>query len=464
VGLKKDIILVSGSNMVVMISSLINGFLIPAFLSIEDYAEIKTYTLFASFIGFVHLGVVDGVNIRYGGRFYKDVPKDEFSYVFRVLAVIQIVVTIAVLLAGILSKNFILIFVGLTILPLNTKSYYLFFLQAVGDFGNYTRLTIIAPIVNIVLTIGLLFAGVRDYRVYILVNIIGQLITLPFLRRLFHQSTFGAQALPALGRNKIVFAILKSGFYIMIGNLLFAIFFDTGRWLSKLFLTNTEFAIYSFGMSLIGFITIFINSVTQSLYPHLSRNFSISLIGKYRNLSYVIGSYSIIGYFLILFIVESYISKYVSSLPLTGVLITSIPGILIIKSIYVNAYKVLKKERDFLVRAAIMTFVSIGLSISLYLIFKSMISIAFAAVIAIYLWTLFPPKHLVVSIRSRLKEALFLTILISGFVLLISLDYSHITIFLICTIMIFLLNLLFFGKESKELARMIMNKAHKLTK
>ena len=249
----------------------------------------------------------------------------------------------------------------------------------------------------------------------------------------------------------------------MIGNLLFAIFFDTGRWLSKLFLTNTEFAIYSFGMSLIGFITIFINSVTQSLYPHLSRNFSISLIGKYRNMSYVIGSLSFIGYFLISIVVKLFISKYESSLPLTGVLITTIPGILIIKSIYVNAYKVLKKERDFLVRAAIMTLGSIGLSVSFYLIFKSMISIAFAAVIAIYLWALFPPKHLEVSIQSRLKESLFLTTLISGFVLLLSLDNSLLIIFPICTTMIVVLNLIFFGAESKELARMLVDKVYKPT-
>lgn len=462
-GLKKDIILVSSSNLVVMISSLVNGFLIPAFLSIEDYAEIKTYTLFASFIGFVHLGLVDGINIRYGGRFYKTVPKDEFSYVFKVFAVVQIIATITVLVTGLLTQNFILIFVGLTILPLNAKSYYLFFLQAVGDFGNYTRLTIIAPIVNIILTVGLLLAGIRDYRIYIIVNIVGQIVSLPYIRRLFQQSTLGAPALPSTGRKQIILSVLKSGFYIMIGNLLFAIFFDTGRWLSKLFLTNTEFAIYSFGMSLIGFITIFINSVTQSLYPHLSRNFSVKLIEKYRNLSYVIGSFSFIGYFLILVIVENFISKYVSSLPLTGVLITSIPGVLIIKSIYVNSYKVLKRERDFLVRAAIMTFVSIGLSISLYFIFKSMISIAFAAVIAIYLWTLFPPKHLEISIRSRLKELFYLTILISGFVLLILSDYSFISIFLINTIMIFVLNMIFFTKESKELAKMLVNKLHNPT-
>lgn len=457
-GLKKDILLVSGSNLVVMISSLVNGFLLPAFLSIDAYAEIKTYTLFASFIGFAHLGIVDGVNIRYGGKYYKDVPQDEFSFVLKIFSLIQLVATIVVLLMGLFSQNYILIFVGLTILPLNAKSYYLFFLQAVGDFGSYTRLTIIAPIVNIVLTTGLLVAGIKDFRVYIGINILGQLISLPYLRKLMKHSNLGSPSMPEFGRKQIFVAVLKSGFYIMIGNLLFTVFFDTGRWLSKIFLSNTEFAIYSFGMSLIGFITIFINSVTQSLYPHLSRNFSTVLISKYRNLSYVLGSFAFIGYFVIIIIVETFISKYVSSLPLTGVLITSIPGILIIKSIYLNSYKVNKREKDFLYMAALMTGVSIALSLSLYMIFKSMLSIAFAAIIAIYLWTLFPPRHLEISGRSRIKEFVYLAILISGFVVLITSELSFAYIIVLSSSLILLLNLFFFKKECTELANTVRKK------
>lgn len=462
VGLKKDIVLVSISNLVVLLSSLVNGFLLPAFLSIEAYADIKTYTLFASFIGFVHLGLVDGINIRYGGKYYENVPRDEFAFVFKVFAFIQIIATLIVLSIGLLTKNIILVFVGLTILPLNAKSFYLFFLQALGDFGKYTKLIIIAPIINIVLTTALLFSGIQDYRIYILVNIAGQLFSLPYLWRLSKRSNLGGPSFSDTGAKKVILLILKSGFYIMIGNLLFTIFFDTGRWLSKLLLTNTEFAIYSFGMSLIGFITIFINSVTQSLYPHLSRNFSSDLVGKYRNFSYVLGSLSFLGYFIILLVVKAFISKYESSLPLTGVLITSIPGILIIKSIYVNSYKVLKKERDFLITAAIMTFLSIGLSIILYLIFKTMISIAFAAVIIIYLWTLFPPKHLKITIKQRLMEAIYLFIMVAGFVLLISSPFSFAGKIVSSALSLILLNMIFYRKHSKELASMFMNKIYQM--
>ena len=43
-----------------------------------------------------------------------------------------------------------------------------------------------------------------------------------------------------------------------------------------------------------------------------------------------------------------FLPKYVDSLPITSILISSIPGMLIVKSIYANSYKILKKEKDFM--------------------------------------------------------------------------------------------------------------------
>ena len=43
------------------------------------------------------------------------------------------------------------------------------------------------------------------------------------------------------------FKFFKSGLFIMLGTILFNLFFDTGKWTSKLFTSNEGFAIYSIG-------------------------------------------------------------------------------------------------------------------------------------------------------------------------------------------------------------------------
>lgn len=66
--LKKSIFKVFSANFLQLISSLVVGFIVPAILSIEGYAELKTYTLFISYIGLFHLGFLDGLYIKYGGK------------------------------------------------------------------------------------------------------------------------------------------------------------------------------------------------------------------------------------------------------------------------------------------------------------------------------------------------------------------------------------------------------------
>lgn len=66
--LKKGIIRVFSANLLQVISAILVGFFVPSILSINDYSYLKTYTFYIGYIGLLHLGFVDGMYIRYGGR------------------------------------------------------------------------------------------------------------------------------------------------------------------------------------------------------------------------------------------------------------------------------------------------------------------------------------------------------------------------------------------------------------
>ena len=460
--LRNDILKVSGSNIVVLLSSIINGFVLPAVLSIDDYSKLKTYTLYASFIGFLHLGFVDGINIKYGGKLIDDVSSKEFNYFHKFFVVFQFIVVLVVFAIGIISKNTILIFIGLTILPLNLKSLFLFFYQAIGNFKLYSQLAIIAPLVSIFITLLLVLLKVTTYEYYIMANIIGYVLAVVYIENKIKIVKLSFN-LPTFKNGRFMLrTIFYSGFFIMLGNTLFVIFFNIGRWMSKLFMSNVDFAIYSFGMSLIGFITIFINAVTQSFYPHLSRNYTDELISRYRNLFLVIGSFSIIGYFFIVVIVENFISKYNESLILTGILITTIPGVLIVKSLYVNLYKVLKKERQFLFDISKMLLIAILLSAIIFYFNRNTISIAISAVISIYLWIIFPPSFIRISIKERIREFCYLCLIIGGFIIIIMLDIVMSIQILITILLIFVINFIFYKRVINELIARLRNTMKKI--
>ena len=66
--LSKGIQMVFITNVIGMLFSLITNFALPKYTSIETYAEIRTYQLYVTYIGVLHLGYIDGVYLKYGGR------------------------------------------------------------------------------------------------------------------------------------------------------------------------------------------------------------------------------------------------------------------------------------------------------------------------------------------------------------------------------------------------------------
>lgn len=450
-GLRNDLLRVSGSNLIVMLSSIVNGLVLPYVLSIDSFADLKTYTLYASFIGFLHFGFVDGLNIKYGGQRREDIDKIEFNGFHNFFITFQLFILLLVILIGIIINNSIILFVGLAILPINLQSFFLYYFQAIGEFKDYSMATIIVPVINIILTLIFVFIGVVDYRVYIVTIIISYSISIILLEmryRLYSNYHFviNLESHMLLNGFKMYRAIFMSGFFIMLGNVLFTLFFDTGRWISKFFTDNEGFAKYSLGISLIGFVMIFIGAINKTFYPYLYRNNNTDLILKYKNILYIIGSFSLIGFFPLQLLITRFLPKYVESLPITAVLITSIPGMMIIKSIYVNLYKVQKKEKRFLFDTLIYLIIAILLNFILYLYFKTLISIAIASVISIYIWSIFPMTCLKIKKNEILKDVLYLIVFLSIFWFIYLIDCNIMLKIIFLAISLLFLNLLFFKK------------------
>ena len=63
------------ANVVNLIIGLLSSFILPKFLSINSYAEIKTFQLYVSYIGLLHFGYVDALYLLYGGQEINKIDK-----------------------------------------------------------------------------------------------------------------------------------------------------------------------------------------------------------------------------------------------------------------------------------------------------------------------------------------------------------------------------------------------------
>lgn len=66
--LKRGMLSVLIANIINLCFSLLSSFMLPKWLSVDTYALVKTFQLYASYAGLLHFGYVDGIYLKYGGK------------------------------------------------------------------------------------------------------------------------------------------------------------------------------------------------------------------------------------------------------------------------------------------------------------------------------------------------------------------------------------------------------------
>ena len=104
--LKKSIAKVFSANVLQLISSLVIGFIVPVILSIEGYANLKTYTLYVSYIGFFHLGFIDGLYIKYGGKKINEINIGVLKGEHNFLIILEFIVSLILFLISLIFGDY----------------------------------------------------------------------------------------------------------------------------------------------------------------------------------------------------------------------------------------------------------------------------------------------------------------------------------------------------------------------
>ena len=130
--LKKDLFKVFSSNFIKLIIGIITGFLVPGFLSLDQYAYFKTFTLYIGYVGILHFGFLDGIYIKYGGKYIDKVDKEELKGEHNFLIIFQLVISIITGSMGFIIKDMLLIVFSVSILPINMQNFFKFLYQALG--------------------------------------------------------------------------------------------------------------------------------------------------------------------------------------------------------------------------------------------------------------------------------------------------------------------------------------------
>jgi O-antigen/teichoic acid export membrane protein len=386
-GMKKGIALIILANLINLVIGLVNGFVLPKFLSVESYAMIKTFTLYSTFAGIFHLGYLDGMYLKYGGRDMMAVSSKEYGTDLLNVTIMQLILSLVLLFVGYLNDDFVLSAFAVSLLLINLISCFQMFFQATGEFKLYSSALNYGTILSLVISLVLVFLiKTDDAKLYITALLFSNLVVVIYIGLLLNVK------IHFLRKQNISMAAVKenisTGIVLMIGNFSNSLFTSIDRWLVKILMTTFSFATYSFAISIDALINVFIHPLFVTLYNAFCKDHSADRVLNIKRLVLMWGFIIILLAFPAKWFVENYMDKYNAAIPLIFILFCSQVFYAVIKGVYVNYFKALKMQKQYFRQIMIMLIVGVIFSLLLYITFKTMMSLAVAGLLTAIIWLL----------------------------------------------------------------------------
>lgn len=401
------------ANAINLCIGLVNSFFLPRYLPVETYAMIKTYTLYLSYAGFFHLGYLDGMYLKYGGKSIQDVSPGEYGSDFNNVLLMQGVVGVLVaIVAGVLHDKIMLAFAFGMFLNNMITCHQMFF-QAVGEFGLYSKALNIKPFIALVGSlILLLLLRCETYLPYIACQLLSAVVPFLYITAILQSN------LPFLGKGGLSWKgyrdNIASGFVLMLGNFSNNILTGIDRWFIKLLMTTTDFAIYSFAVSVDSLVAIFVNPVTITMYHTLCTIKESDKIREMKRMILLWGCVIMALAFPAKWVIEHFLDKYLHAVELIFLLFATQAFYAVIKGIYVNLFKARKQQQTYFRQMILIVIVAAALNGGGFLLFRSRVSIAAATFLSALIWlTINERKNPEIAFRA--KEWLFLGLTLAVF-------------------------------------------------
>lgn len=134
-GFVGDIVKVSLSNIVKLLSGVLIAFLLPKIIGVTDYGYYKVFTLYATYMGLFHLGICDGIYLKYGGSDYQTLDKTKFRFYSQSFMLIEMIVALIVAVFSLVALEGEYEFIGLSL------AFYIVFINITGFYQIVSQVT-----------------------------------------------------------------------------------------------------------------------------------------------------------------------------------------------------------------------------------------------------------------------------------------------------------------------------------
>jgi O-antigen/teichoic acid export membrane protein len=176
-----------------------------------------------------------------------------------------------------------------------------------------------------------------------------------------------------------------------------------------------DFAMYSFSVSLLSIIYLFITAISTVIYPYLARANKDKLNILFFRMKFLVliaVGLSVSVYFMLEAIVIYFVPNYIQALNISSILFITVLFRSQVDLVSRNFYKVMKLQKDYTTNNITAFIVGLVTSTICFLVFKSTVGMAIAAVITFFIWMIYTDFYFIKKLNiNNIKRLHILEIL-----------------------------------------------------
>lgn len=273
--LRKNIVYAFGSQSIQLLRSILVSLLVPKMMGIQEFGFWQLFIFYTQYGGFIHLGLIDGILQRNGGRLYEKLHFEYLGFQLGLLSMWIIVAIIPFCILGITNddenRSFVILLSCLFVIINILYTFFLYTLQAVNRIKEASYGKIIISALFILSVILLIYNRTKDFRPYIYSYISAHLLGLFYYAYQCKEIFLNLSIRPSRIYMTNTLSDIKVGFVLLVSNIMGMLIVGFGRFLVDYKWGIATFAKVSFAFMFVNFFLMFINQASQVLFPDLRR-------------------------------------------------------------------------------------------------------------------------------------------------------------------------------------------------
>lgn len=269
---------------VTMLISCLTSLLVPKILGVEEFGYWQLFIFYASYVGFFHFGLNDGVYLVHGGEERAQIDKRSINSQFLVGTVFQLILCVCVMAAvmGVdlgAQRNFVLLCTAYYMVVKNASSYLGYVFQSMNETKLYSFSCILERLAFLVPLAALLLIRTQSFTGFVIAYCASGTLQLVFCLW-FARDFLRAGLLSPHEAVQESFASVRIGIKLMIANIASQLILGVARFVIDAVWGIKTFGELSLSLSMVNFVFSFVSQAAMVLFPAL-RQGSREEVGKF---------------------------------------------------------------------------------------------------------------------------------------------------------------------------------------